>query len=236
MDPTQSKDGDESMKSGEIEVLQSDLFHWGEKHYRDYPWRHTRDPYRIMIAEFMLHRTRADQVVPAYTQFIQKYPDIYSLAEADPSDIREVTVHLGLHWRSGHFIEAAKYVVERYQGIFPDDESRLRAIPGVGEYVSGAIFTVCFKKPHRVVDANIARFINRFFGLRLTGEIRRKKAIWDLAGTLFDVDEPGKFLFAILDFSAAICRSKNPLHLECPLRAKCKYYREKQLSAADVGD
>jgi len=224
------------MRSGEMKVLQSALFRWGEKHYRDYPWRRTRDPYRIMIAEFMLHRTRADQVVPVYTQFLQKYPDVYSLAEADPSDVKEVTEHLGLHWRSGHFIGAAKYVVEHYQGIFPDDESGLRAIPGVGEYVSGAIITICYKKPHRVVDANIARFINRFFGLQLTGEIRRKKEIRDLADTLFDVDEPGRFLFAVLDFSAAICRSKNPLHLKCPLRAKCKYYREVQSSAADAAD
>jgi len=224
------------MSPGEMKVLQSALFRWGEIHYRDYPWRRTRDPYRIMIAEFMLHRTRADQVVPVYNQFLQKYPDVYSLAEADPSDVKEVTEHLGLHWRSGHFIGAAKYVVEHYQGIFPDNENGLRAIPGVGEYVSGAIITVCYKKPHRVVDANIARFINRFFGLQLTGEIRRKKEIRDLADILFDVDEPGRFLFAILDFSAAICRAKNPLHLECPLRAKCKYYREKQLSAAGVED
>ena len=224
------------MKYGEIEALQSDLHRWDEKHYRDYPWRRTRDPYRVMIAEFMLHRTRADQVVPVYTQFIQKYPDVYSLAEAEPSSIRDVTEHLGLHWRSGHFIEAAKYVVEYYQGVFPDDENRLRAIPGVGEYVSGAILTVCFKRPHRVVDANIARFINRFFDLRLTGEIRRKKAIRDLADSLFNVDEPGRFLFAILDFSAAICRSKNPLHLECPLRDRCKYYRERRSSVADVRD
>jgi A/G-specific adenine glycosylase len=106
----------------------------------------------------------------------------------------------------------------------------------VGEYVSGAILTVCFKRPHRVVDANIARFINRFFGLRLTGEIRRKKAIRDLGDILFNVDEPGRFLFAILDFSAAVCRSKNPSHLECPLQDRCKYYRETRSSVADVGD
>jgi len=224
------------MKPGEMEVLQSDLFYWGEKHYRDYPWRRTRDPYRIMIAEFMLHRTRADQVVPVYIQFVLKYPDVYTLAEADPSDVREVTEHLGLHWRSGHFIEAAKYVVEHYQGIFPDDESQLRAIPGVGEYISGAIITVCYKKSHRVVDANIARFINRYFGLHLEGEIRRKRQILELADILFDVDEPGKFLFAILDFSAAICRSKNPLHMDCPLRAKCKHYSEEVQSAVDVVD
>lgn len=215
------------MKPGEMEMLQSDILQWGDKHHRDYPWRRTRDPYRIMIAEFMLHRTRADQVVPIYIRFLQKYPDVYALAEADHLDIKEVTVHLGLHWRSGHFIEAARYIIEHYQGTFPEDEKRLQTIPGVGEYVSGAIITVCYKRPHRVVDANIARFINRYFGLQLAGEIRRKKEVLKLANILFDVAEPGRFLFAILDFSAAICRSRNPLHLECPLRARCKYYRER---------
>ena len=223
------------MKPGELKALQSKLLQWGEKHYRDYPWRHTRDPYQIMIAEFMLHRTKADQVAPVYTQFIQKYPDVYTLAEADPSEVRQVTEHLGLHWRSGHFIEAAKYVVEHYQGRFPDDDTQLQAIPGVGEYVSSAIITVCYERPHRVVDANIARFINRFFGLHLSGEIRRKKAILELADVLFNVNKPGQLLFAVLDFSAAICRSKNPLHLDCPLRAKCKYYREKAQPAAAAG-
>ncbi|MDG6249405.1 hypothetical protein [Methanocalculus sp.] len=211
------------MKPDELRALQSKLLQWGKKNYRDYPWRHTRDPYQIMIAEFMLHRTRADQVVPIFIQFLQKYPDVYALAEADPSEIGKVTEHLGLHWRSGHFIAAAKYVVEHYHGTFPRDEKQLLAIPGVGDYVSSAIITVCYNKPHRVVDANIARFINRFFGLYLSGEIRRRKEILELADVLFDIDEPGKFLFAILDFSAAICKSKNPLHQECPLRTNCIY-------------
>ena len=131
------------MKSGEIKVLQSGLFHWGEKHYRNYPWRHTQDPYRIMIAEFMLHRTRAEQVVPVYIEFVKKYPNAYALAEADPSGITEVTKHLGLHWRSRHFIGAAKYVVEHYQGIFPDAKIGYGPSPGGGiclrEFLQSAI-------------------------------------------------------------------------------------------------
>jgi len=208
---------------GELQKL---LLQWGDAHFRDYPWRHTRDPYRIMIAEFMLHRTRADQVVPVYVEFLKEYPDVFSLAQADICEVKKVTEHLGLHWRSGHFIMAARYVVERWGGRFPETEDELRGIPGVGEYVAGAILIVCYGRPHPTIDSNIARFINRMYGLHLTGEIRRKKEIRALAGDLFSIQEPARFLFAILDFTAAICKSQNPLHEECPLKEKCKHYNE----------
>lgn len=213
----------DAVDTGEVQrVLQE----WGRDHFRDYPWRHTRDPYQIMIAEFMLHRTRADQVFPVYTEFILHYPDVFSLARADVSEVKKVTEHLGLHWRSAHFVEAARYVVREYRGSFPEVEDRLREIPGVGEYVAGAILTVCYGKPYPVIDSNIARFINRLYGLNLTGEIRRKKAIRTIAEDLFSVEDPGRFLFAILDFSAAVCRAQSPLHRECPLKKICGYYLE----------
>lgn len=209
--------------TGEVQrVLQQ----WGRDHFRDFPWRHTDDPYHIMIAEFMLHRTRADQVVPVYTEFIRQYPDVFSLARADISDVRKVTEHLGLHWRSAHFVEAARYLVGEHGGSFPETEEELRDVPGVGEYVAGAILTVCYGKPYPVIDSNIARFINRVYGLDLTGEIRRKKEIRTIAGDLFSVENPGMFLFAILDFTAALCRAQNPVHQECPLKGVCGCWRE----------
>lgn len=222
------------MKTVDTEEIQRLLQEWGTEHFRDYPWRHTYDPYRIMIAEFMLHRTRADQVVPVYTEFILRYPDVFSLAQADLSDVRQVTVHLGLHWRSAHFIEAARYLIRVYGGKFPETEDELRKIPGVGEYVAGAIFTICYGKPYPVIDSNIARFINRFYGLHLTGEIRRKRGIKNIAIDLFTMGDPGRFLFAILDFNAAICRARNPLHQECPLRGMCEYFMEEVQVADDT--
>jgi A/G-specific adenine glycosylase len=214
------------MKPVESEEIQKSLLRWGGAHFRDYPWRHTRDPYRVMIAEFMLHRTRADQVVPIYIEFIRRYPDVFTLAQADYSEVRKVTEHLGLHWRSGHFIEAARYVVQKYNGKFPETEEELRDIPGVGEYVAGVILIICYGKPHPAIDSNVARFINRVYGLHLTGEIRRKKEIKIMARELFAVQNPDKLLFAILDFTAAVCKSQSPLHDECPLKEMCKHYLE----------
>ncbi len=174
----------------------------------------------------MLHRTRANQVVPVYRDFMERYPDVFSLARADPEEVRRVTEHLGLHWRSGHFIEAARYIVENFSGQFPDTEDGLRAIPGVGAYVAGAILAVCYGKTYPVVDSNIARFINRLFGLKLSGEIRRRREIKNFARELFEVDDPRGFLFAVLDFTAKVCKPKGPVHSICPLREICIHYHE----------
>jgi len=204
-------------------VIQDKIFQWYTQHSRDFPWRHTKDPYKIMIAEFMLHRTRARQVVPAYLDFIEKYPDVFSLAEASHSDVKKVTEHLGLHWRGKHFIEAAKYVVEKYNGIYPEDYDELMKIPGIGEYIAGAISVVSFNKPAPVVDSNIARFVNRMWGLDLKGEIRRKKKIVHIARTLFECENPGEFLFALVDFTSMVCRPRNPECQGCPLQLICNY-------------
>ncbi|MDI6720651.1 MAG: hypothetical protein QMD46_13690 [Methanomicrobiales archaeon] len=216
----------ETKMMNRIPELQSKVLQWGKEHLRDYPWRHTRDPYKIMIAEFMLHRTRADQIVPIYNDFINKYPDVYALSKADPIKIRDATKHLGLHWRSQHIQKSAQYIIDKYSGTFPKTVEELRSIPGIGDYIAGAIITICYGKPHPVVDSNIARFINRYFGLNLTGELRRKKEIIALAGRLFNIENPRGFLFAILDFTAAICKPRDPFHSICPLKTCCKFYLE----------
>ena len=173
----------------------------------------------------MLHRTRAEQVVSVYMEFLKKYPDIFALASASPEKVRKVTAHLGLHWRGKHFIEAARYIVDKYNGKFPDNYDELRKIPGIGEYIAGAILTVCFNKPAAVVDSNIARFINRFFRLNLRGEIRRKKEIVKLSKDLFSFSNPGKLLFAIVDFTSMICKPGKPVCDSCPFCSTCLTFR-----------
>ena len=205
------------------ELIKKSLIIWGKSHFRNFPWRISKDPYRIMIAEFMLHRTKAEQVVPVYNEFILRYPDIFSLSCEDYSDLKMVTEHLGLHWRARHFIEAAKYIVEKYDGKFPKTTEELRSIPGFGEYITGAICTICLKRPYPVVDSNIARFIARVYGIESSGELRRNKEIIELARSLFKVRAPGQFLFSILDFTAEVCVARNPHHSVCPFKNICLY-------------
>ena len=171
----------------------------------------------------MLQRTRAEQVEPVYKQFFKKYPTVVSLSKAKTKEVSKYTKHLGIHWRAKHFITAAKFIVKVYKGKIPVEREKLLAIPGVGEYVAGAILTAAFQKKEWVIDSNIARFFNRYYDLGLTGEIRRKKKIIELSKQLFKYKNPRKLLFAILDFTALVCKPINPQCNSCPLRRKCKY-------------
>ena len=200
------------------------LFLWHKENYRDFPWRHTKDPYKIMVAEFMLHRTRADQVVRVYQGFMKKYPGVDSLACANPVEVNKVTERLGLHWRGKHFINAAIFIKENFRGGIPDSKDKLLSVPGIGEYIAGAILTVTFNKKEWVVDSNIARFLNRFYGLELRGEIRRKRELIKISKKIYQTTRSRQLTFALLDFTALVCKPIKPVCNSCIIRMKCNYW------------
>ena len=190
---------------------------------RKFLWRRNPSPYKILIAELMLQRTQAEQVEPVYKRFLYQYPNIKSLSRAKLKSIEKYTSTLGLHWRANNFINAAKFIVKNLNGLFPETRKELINIPGVGDYIGGAISAVCFNKADYVIDSNIARVINRYYNLQLTGELRRKKIIIEKAKKLFIVKDQKKFLFAILDFTALICKPLKPLCYQCPIKKSCMY-------------
>ena len=198
-----------------------------QKYYsktRSFSWRLNPSPYKIMIAEFMLQRTKADQVEPVYKRFLLQYPNIRLLSRARINSVEKYTSSLGLHKRAPNFINAAKYVVKNFNVKYPQTRKELLSIPGVGDYVAGAIMAVCFNNTDYVIDSNVARFINRFYGLKFSGEIRRKKKIIEKAEKLFHVKNQRIFLFAVLDFTALTCKPINPLCETCPLRKGCQSF------------
>jgi A/G-specific adenine glycosylase len=186
-----------------------------------------------MIAEFMLQRTKAEQVEPVYKKFLYQYPNITSLSRAKIKSVEKYTASLGLHKRAPNFIAAAKYVVKNHGGVFPKYRAELLKIPGVGDYVAGAIMAVCFNNAEYVIDSNIARFINRYYGLGLVGEIRRKKIIVEKAKNLFKVKNQKTFLFSLLDFTALVCKPIYPVCCECNLNKKCNYYKSGKPTTPD---
>ncbi len=179
-----------------------------------------------MVAEFMLQRTRADQVANVYKDFTEKYPDVVSLSKARMRDVGKYTKHLGIHWRAKHFVESSRFIVKAYGGKIPADREKLLAIPGVGEYVAGAILTAGYRRPEWVIDANIARFFDRLYNFRLKGELRRKPKIVDAAKKFFTHPQPRKLLFSLLDFTALICTPRKPRCTICPLNRGCRYNRK----------
>lgn len=206
-----------------ISYLRKKIISWFNKNARDYPWRKTKDPFKILIAEIMLRRTRSDQVVPVYENFIEKFPDINSVAEAPEEYIADTVRPLGLRWRAPQFKMLARELKEKYNCSVPDERKDMESLTGVGEYVSGAVLSTAFGKKEWVVDVNIVRVFSRFLGIDITGEGRRDKRIIEISKLYVSCKKPAKAVMGILDFSALVCKTKKPVCKKCPVNKKCFY-------------
>lgn len=197
---------------------------WFDKNMRSYPWRETRDPFKVLIAEMMLRRTKADQVKPVYEQLFSEYPDVEAMAEAEEDDIEKILYPLGLKWRTPAFSLVAREVREKYHCKVPETRKELTTLPGVGEYVAGAVLSVAYGKKEWIVDSNIVRVFRRYFGVNTSKEGRRDRHIIEMAKIYSSGRKPRKANLAILDFTALICTPKKPKCSVCPLSDSCHYY------------
>jgi A/G-specific adenine glycosylase len=201
------------------------LLRWFRRHGRNYPWRKKKDPYRVLIAEIMLQRTKADQVMPVYQLFLRKFPDPHTLADAAPEEIDGIFAMLGLKWRAGKVKELAKVLVSQYNGRVPCSREELLSLPGVGEYVANAVLCFAYGMDVAVIDANVCRVIGRVFGVKPRGEARRDSRFRQIAQRLVPPKEARKFNWALIDFAALICTPQNPRCDECPLQELCSFNR-----------
>jgi A/G-specific adenine glycosylase len=199
------------------------ILQWWYENKRDYPWRHERDPYRILIAEIMLQRTKAEQVVPVYVEFISRYPTVQDLARARPEDVEEYFARLGLRWRAKKVLAMAKYVTERLGGMLPETEEGLIEVPAVGDYMADALSVFAYGRDRVVVDANVVRIVERLFFVRSRGEGRRDPRIRQLANSMLVPGKSREFNWALIDFGALVCRPAKPLCGGCPLSDLCRY-------------
>jgi A/G-specific adenine glycosylase len=208
-----------------IRFFRLKMLDWFYKHGRDYPWRHTDDPFRVLIAEIMLRRTKANQVKPVYVTLFDKYPDVESLARASDEQLEKILYPLGLKWRSPTFKLVAKEIREKYNCRIPDTRRELISLPGVGDYVAGAVLAIAFRKAEWMVDSNIVRLFKRYFGVDTSKEGRRDKHIIEIAKAYVRGEDPRGANLAILDFTALVCTPKKPDCRECPLTMDCQYVR-----------
>jgi len=217
MPPSQPKLGEVGRK----------ILEWWYKNKRDFPWRHERDPYRLLIAEIMLQRTKADQVVPVYLEFLRKYPTIKHLAEADLKEIESFFARLGLLWRAKRVKKMAEYIVLHYKGRIPRNREDLLKIPMIGEYMADALLSFAYGKDMVVVDSNVVRVIQRVFNLRSKGEARRDPKFRAYAQAMLPRGRAREYNWAIIDFAARTCTPRNPKCGICPLRDLCRYAKRK---------
>lgn len=189
---------------------------------RDLPWRHTRDPYRIWLSEVILQQTRVAQGIDYYLRFIDRFPDVESLAAAPEDEVLKLWQGLGYYSRARNLHAAAKQVVGEFGGVFPATLDDVRSLKGVGEYTAAAICSAAYDTPCAVVDGNVYRVLSRLFDLDVAIDTTAgKKAFAELAQSQLDTLHPGVYNQVIMDFGALQCTPSNPRCNACPLAEKC---------------
>jgi A/G-specific adenine glycosylase len=219
-----------------VHTLRNDLLCWWRHGRRSFPWRETRDPYKVLVAEVLLHRTRADQVVPLYELLLVRFPDVQALAKSRPDELLRLLHSAGLQWRWKLLHAMSVELEARFNGQIPEDSAQLISLPGVSHYIASAVRCFAFGYPDAILDTNTVRVTGRLLGLVTTDSSRRSRLFRDILQSLIDPDNPRDFNFALIDFAATICTAKSPLHLECPLRGHCHFSQQMtcKTSTADI--
>ena len=198
------------------------LIHWYEKNKRELPWRETGDPYLIWISEIILQQTRVAQGLDYFNRFVQRFPDVRSLAEVDEDEVMKYWQGLGYYSRARNLHAAAKQIVDSFDGVFPRTREDILSLKGFGDYTAAAIASFAYQQPYATVDGNVYRVLARLFDLEMpidSGE--GKKYFTELAQSLLDERHPDLFNQAMMEFGALQCVPKSPACDSCPLNGKC---------------
>lgn len=195
----------------------SQLMAWHRTHRRDFPWREETDAWRILLAELCLRRTRAEAVAGLYDKLLRHAPTPKAV-HGRRDEVLNVLAPLGLRWRAENVIAVADELVERHEGRVPRNESSLRALTGVGDYVASAVRCFAFGIPSVLLDANTKRIVGRLTGAANAGAWRMRLEIYRLSG---EQGPDAAFNYALLDFGALVCKPTNPECSTCPFARNC---------------
>ena len=196
------------------------LMAWYAENGRDLPWRNTTDPYRIWISEIILQQTRVAQGYDYYLRFVERFPDLFALAEADEDEVMKHWQGLGYYSRARNLHSAAKSMAEA--GAFPTTYKEVLALKGVGEYTAAAICSFAYGMPYAVVDGNVYRVLSRWLGIDTPIDSAVGKKIFaEAAQELLDKSRPSLYNQAIMDFGALQCTPSSPDCFSCPLADSC---------------
>lgn len=226
--PAQSQVAGATEKRKRKEIARR-LIRWGRANYVAFPWRRAGRTFHALVAEVLLQRTRAEQVVPVYQQLCATYPSAGSLSGAPPYEIWTLLKPLGLHWRIPLVQKLAAQLDDL--GSVPLNPTTLCELPGVGDYASAAFLSLHCGRRASIIDSNVVRLYGRLFGFVVDGETRRKKWFRELAAEMTPTKGHRDYNYALLDFTRAICRPK-PLCGCCPLIDLCVFGSSKAALAA----
>ncbi len=223
------------MNNKQIAAIQKILHEWYELQKRALPWRETRDPYKIWISEIILQQTRVNQGLDYYNRFIERFPDVKSLAEATENEVLRYWQGLGYYSRARNLHKAALKITTDREGKFPDSYNEVLSLPGIGEYTAAAICSFAFGQPYATVDGNIYRVLARLTATDTpTDTSKGKKIFAEMAQNLLDKKNPGIHNQAIMEFGAMYCTPSSPDCGNCPLMHYCEASKLKIVSMLPV--
>ena len=202
------------------------LLAWYRKNKRDLPWRRTDDPYRILLAEFMLQQTQVHTVIPYYHRFLDRFPTVCDLANASQDDVLKAWEGLGYYARARNLHKAAHAIATDFGGAVPDTYDELKSLPGFGPYTTAAVLSIAYDRDHAVLDGNVIRVLARLFDIRDdVGQTRVKNQLWVLAQALLPKGEAADYNQALMELGATVCTPKNPSCHQCPVQKYCASHK-----------
>jgi A/G-specific adenine glycosylase len=215
--------------------IQQTLLRWYRDNARDLPWRHTRDPYRILVSEVMLQQTQVDRVIPKYHEFLTTFPTVEALADAPTSDVIRLWSGLGYNRRAVNLQRAAQAVVLDHGGTFPIDVDELKRLPGIGPYTAGAIACFAFEEDVGFLDTNIRRLLHRLLiGPEVPDEQRSQREMQEIASKIVPPGKGWMWGQTLIEFGALQCTARKPACLTCPLQAYCSAFPAIQTILAEL--
>jgi len=196
---------------------------------KDLPWQQNPSAYRVWVSEVMLQQTQVRTVIPYYQNFMLRFPDVRTLAEAN---IDEVLVHwqgLGYYSRARNLHRCAQTLIEEYTGEFPDNMAQMQSLPGIGRSTAGAILSLAMAKSTPILDGNVKRVLSRVFLVDgWYGQAAVAKKLWQLSEDYTPKEQSGEFNQAMMDLGASLCRRSQPLCQQCPLAKSCQAHLQRK--------
>jgi A/G-specific adenine glycosylase len=202
------------------------LIAWHGRHGRhDLPWQQSSEPYPIWISEVMLQQTQVTTVIPYYRRFLQRFPDIATLAAGSLDAVLTQWSGLGYYTRARNLHRAAQAIARDHDGRFPADFEAVRALPGVGRTTAAAICVFAYGERRAILDGNVKRVLTRHFGIPgYPGDRAVEAALWTTAESLLPNEEIGTYTQALMDLGAGVCTRRTPGCAACPLVPDCVAY------------
>ncbi len=213
-----------------------ELIRWhGNVNQRSLPWKAEKDPYKIWLSEVILQQTRAEQGLPYYLKFTEKYPTVHELAEAVDEEVFRLWQGLGYYNRCKNLLTTARYISRDLKGEFPRDYEGLLKLKGIGPYTAAAIASFAYNLPQAVVDGNVYRVLGRYFGIEVAYDSKEGKMLFQsLADKLLDRNNSSGYNQAIMDLGATVCTPQLPKCVDCPLQKNCVAYDQDMVKLLPV--